>query len=453
MGDPLDGGSSHQVIPHCGDRRRGSRRRTRTTYVATTTVAIALALAPPALAATAGATTSVTSSQPASARAASLAAEPLAKACERQNPQTPITDLPWAQTRLQYDRVHEFATGRNVTIAVVDTGVTAGTGEAAHPQLVGVTASDGADFVPTDPLPATADCEGHGTRVAGIIVARPGAEVGMPDVRFRGIAPHARIVPVRVSEGVDTARASELTEGIRYAIEQDVDIINVSIVAFSPYNDLRDAIAEALSKGIVVVVAAGNTRDQGGNAKTYPAAFAEEPGMEGLIVVGATDQAGQLAPFSTTSVPVSVVAPGVDIISTAPINGHNSDQGTSFAAPFVSGTAALVLERFPDLTPLEVKRRLELTADHPGVSSLPAEGYGYGTVNPYEAVTAILPEDAEATPEPRAAVQPIRMPPPPDNTARNVALIVSASALGLALATLGTVATYRRGRARNWRAV
>ena len=366
--------------------------------------------------------------------------------CDKQRPSVTFEQTPWQQKRLPLDRVHKFATGRQVTVAVVDTGVSV-----ANPQLTGTAdpAMTPARFVPVDDdtVPATGDCDGHGTFVAGIIAARR-----FDDLPFVGVAEHARLLPVKVTEASDTGSADDLAAGIVYAVDQGADIINVSVVTGSPRGTLRSAVRYALDKGVVVVVAAGNTGDQG-NTKQWPAEFAREKGFEGLIVVGALDEAGKVTSFTTTSVPISVVAPGKGVVSTAPLRGHTPPnfEGTSFAAPFVSGVAALILQAYDKkLTPVQVKRRIELTADHPG-RDLPDPSFGWGVVNPYEAVTAILSDEtARPTPSRGPAIDPIAAPPPPDDTARNVALGVAGGAVLVALFTLGGVATVRRGRERGW---
>ncbi|MEQ7006061.1 S8 family serine peptidase [Actinopolymorpha sp. B17G11] len=416
-------------------------------------VAVAALPAAPALAGPAQATSTVARAPGAVEAGAGLPRAPirrgqLAELCQQQpRPSNSIAETPWAQARLQFDRVHTFATGREVTVAVVDTGVWA-----SHPQLNGpeldggVVDQDNGGSLVGDGVSATVDCDGHGTLIAGIIAARPA-----DDTNFQGIAPFAKILPVRVTNSLDEGSAGTLADGINYAVDQGVDIINVSVLADNEFPALVDAIKRALDNNIVVVTAAGNTGAED-NAKRWPAELARKPGFEGLIVVGATNQDGTLAPFTTTSVPASVAAPGVGVTGPAPIQGHtrNDNDGTSFAAPFVSGTAALVLEAYDkQLTPLQVKRRLQLTADHPG-ADLPAEGLGYGVVNPYEAVTAILPESSSAPATPEAGIKPLAADTGPDTTARDVALIVSGTAVGLALITLGAVATYRRGRDRSW---
>jgi membrane-anchored mycosin MYCP len=367
--------------------------------------------------------------------------------CDRQLPSRPFEQTPWQQQRLQLDRVADFATGQGITVAVVDTGV-----DMQNPQLAPVrdVTKAPASFVglDTDNIPPIRDCDGHGTFVAGLIAAPR-----VPGIQFHGVAPGARILPVRVTEGRDGGLSDNLADGIFYAVDQGADIINVSVVTDSNLPKLRDAIAYALSRNIVVVVAAGNSGNAD-NAKTWPAEYAREKGFEGLIVVGATQENGAIAPFSTTSVPVSVVAPGANIWSTAPVNGHAKDDGgTSFSAPLVSGVAALLLQAYDEaLSPVEVKRRIQLTADRPG-RDVPDAAFGWGVVNPYEAVTAILPDAATAPPakDDRPAIAPIAAAEPVDATARDTALGVAAGAIGLSMVTLGVVAIVRRGHARSWR--
>ncbi|MET9019466.1 S8 family serine peptidase [Actinopolymorpha sp. NPDC004070] len=354
---------------------------------------------------------------------------------------------PWAQSRLQLDRLTPFATGRGVTVAVVDTGV-----DFRNDQLTLARAPHAASFVQDEdtPIPPWRDCApgGHGTLVAGIIAARE-----LPGAGLRGVAPLADIMSVRVAPGPEQGSAAALADGIRYAADNGADVINVSVVTSTEYDPLGQAVHHALDKGVVVVTAAGNTGGNQGNAEQWPAEFAAEKGYEGLIVVGAVDEQGKVADFSTTSVPVSVVAPGTNLTSTAPKgNYQRGQQGTSFAAPFVSGLAALLVEKYHHrLTPVQVKRLIEDTADHPGLD-LPDRSYGYGMVNPYEALTQLLP-DAGTTrrPETGPAIAPLPTPAAADSTPRRVALGVGGGAVALTLLVLAGVAVARRGRARGWR--
>src|SRR5262249_22309780 len=152
------------------------------------------------------------------------------------------------------------------------------------------------------------------------------------------------------------------------------------------------------------------------NPVTYPAAYPS------VIAVGAVNEAGQHADFSQTGPFVSLVAPGVDILGLGPGGpGQWTAGGTSYSAPFVAGTAALVRAYHPGLSAAQVKHRLLVTASHPAVP-LPDPALGWGTVNPMAAVTTVLPEEGETKP---AAVT------PPD--ARRPAVVVP-DKLGPALA-------------------
>ncbi|GAA5013402.1 S8 family serine peptidase [Actinopolymorpha pittospori] len=365
--------------------------------------------------------------------------------CRSQYPSsTRTTQTPWQQRRLVLDRLDSFAAGRQVTVAVVDTGVSF-----ANPQLDKASVPPAASFV-FDEDAAIApwqDCEGHGTMVAGIIAGRPAGDSG-----FRGVAPSAKILSVRVAEGEKTGSARSLAAGIHYAADHGADVINVSVVTEGAYDLLGKAVRYALDKGVVVVVAAGNTGTKG-NGQTWPAEYARQKGFEGLIVVGAVDEAGNVPTFSTTSVPITVAAPGQNLTGLAPLSGLATNQeGTSFAAPFVSGLAALLLEKYDHrLTPLQVKRLLESTADHPGLD-LPDQRSGWGVINPYEALTQLRPDlGAAPTPAPGATIAPLTLPAAPDPLPRTIALAAGGGAVGVALLVLAGVATYRRGRVRGWR--
>lgn len=360
-------------------------------------------------------------------------ADTAAPVCDNQFGSAPVTTVPWQQKRLQFERAWPFSDGRRSTVAVVDTGV-----DLQNPQLKGMRLGEGHNFVTTDSVPASRDCDGHGTFVAGIIAAQP--VQGTP---FLGVAPLARIMPVRFTEGIEKASVTVLAKAIRWAVDNGANVINVSSVTHGDNDTLRAAVEYALARDVVIVAAAGNDGEQG-NAISYPAAY------PGVIAVGATDQKGELAGFSTSSFQISVAAPGASVVSTAPISGHATESGTSFAAPFVSGVAALVRSAYPNLTAAEVKRRLEVTADHPG-GNLPDSKLGWGVVNPYEAVTAIVPSEGSQPTKPAAPpIAPIARPEQPDQRPIRIALIGFGGAAAFSLIALVAVTTYRRGQKRRW---
>ncbi|WP_107079887.1 type VII secretion-associated serine protease mycosin, partial [Micromonospora sp. MH33] len=303
---------------------------------------------------------------PAAARAPSACAAPPA-------PARPVAEQPWPQQRYAPDRLAPLATGAGVVVAVVDSGV-----DRSHPQLAG-RVLDGVDFL--DPGgDGTRDCAGHGTGVASIIAAAP-----RPGVAFRGLAPGARILPVRVSEqqvveGRESGRtvdAAGFARAIRWAVDHDADVVNLSVVLYADNPAVRAAIAYAVRRDAVVVAAAGNLHDSG-DPSPYPAAY------DGVLGVGAIGADGTRSAFSQTGPYVDLVAPGSDVLMAAPRQGHHRAEGTSYAAPFVAGTAALLRQYRPELDAAEVARRIVTSADPaPGR----ADGYGAGVLNPYRAVT------------------------------------------------------------------
>lgn len=336
-----------------------------------------------------------------------------------------VTRVPWAQRALGFSDVWPQTRGKGVTVAVVDSGVD------FSRQLVGrVTAYD---FTGT----GLADCVGHGTAVAAIIAASDIRARGVP---FEGVAPAATILSVKVSNEDTTSRIL-LAEGIRYAVLRGAQVINVSITSPST-PALRSAVEFALRSNVVIVAAGGNDGTATGTGPFYPASY------PGVLSVGAVDSSGALAAFSDRKSHVMVTAPGVNVTSAFP-GGYQQDSlsGTSYAAPFVSGLAALVRSRYPWLSARQVVARIEATAD-----GGTGPGTGNGLINPVEAVTAILHRRPAASPSPLAtAPVSVSRTPPPDPTTR-LALEVAGGSLGAAfVVAVGTV-VYREGRRRRWRA-
>jgi type VII secretion-associated serine protease mycosin len=249
------------------------------------------------------------------------------------------------------------------------------------------------------------DCAGHGTAVASIIAARKVNNVG-----FRGLAPEAKILPVRISERQElvdgTARGESVTpagfaNSIDWAVNRGADVINLSVVLYDDYPVVRAAIARAVRADIVVVAAAGNQNDKG-NPRPYPAAY------EGVLGVGAIAQDGTRLSASQVGDFVDVVAPGADVTAAAAGGGQKADfTGTSYAAPFVSATAALLREYYPTLSAQGIIRRIKATAD-PAPGGKDSNAYGAGVLNPYRALTETVTSGAprKAAPLPAASVDP-----------------------------------------------
>lgn len=231
------------------------------------------------------------------------------------------------------------------------------------------------------------DQAGHGTHVAGVIAARTGNGEGIA-----GMAPTVRILPVKALNFIGQGRASRVAEAIYYAVGQGARVINLSLGGERLSQAARRAIEHAHDKGVVVVVAAGNDgRDIAGQG---PAA------LDKVITVGASGPDDRRAAFSNHGVEVDLVAPGEDILSLrarrtdlalmAEVEGYRPGSrfvgpkaryyrasGTSFAAPLVSGAAALILARRPDLGADAVKRMIVQSARDIGTPGVDLEtGYG-----------------------------------------------------------------------------
>lgn len=345
-----------------------------------------------------------------------------------------LSQRPWPQDRLQFQRVWPITRGAGQIVAVTDTGV-----DAAHPQLRGhVTA--GHDVL-TGEADADTDCQGHGTFVAGIIAAQPAAGVG-----FVGVAPDATILPIRetTSEQVDP-QALAMAVMAATQIRPAPTIINISTTTDVDFPELRAAVQAALRADIVVIASAGNDAQQG-NAAKYPAVY------PGVLSVGAIDSSGARSQFSET-VGVGVVAPGQDLISTgAGGDGLVSGEGTSYAAAYVSGVAALVRAYHPLLSAAQVVQRIELTADHPA-GTLPSGDFGWGVVDPYTAVTAILPAEGERALA-RPAPSPVPLAAPPvhsDHRGATVAYLAAAAAVLLVVLVAALAVVIPAGHRRGWR--
>ncbi|MCI2417482.1 type VII secretion-associated serine protease mycosin [Saccharopolyspora sp. K220] len=349
----------------------------------------------------------------------------------RQPPIRSEPSRPWAQQMLTPERAWELTRGAGVTVAVIDSGVDAGT-----PQLAGAVLG-GVDVLNQGGA-ANTDCVGHGTFVAGIIAARP-----IPGIGFAGIAPESRILPVRYTQSRTGGTATALATAIREAVDGGAQVINVSASSPYPNDDLRGAVDYAHERDVLIVAAAANSEQQG-NPTTYPASY------PGVLAVGAVDVTGSRASFSQTGSFVSLVAPGVDVISIGPGGpGHWQDSGTSFAAPFVAGTAALVRAYRPDLRTDQVADRLRATATSPG-ATVPDPEMGWGTVNPYLAVASVLPAEGGGASQLAGRVSHADI--PPDNPVPlRVTLISVVGAILLICLTAIAAALGPRGWRRRWR--
>lgn len=284
---------------------------------------------------------------------------------------------------------HAFSTGNPlVKVAVLDTGVDNTHAEISEALLPGkdfVDIIDGADkfigdYLGFDSDPA--DDVGHGTHVCGILAAK-GLKMS------RGVVPSCKVIPVRVlgalSKGdmvVGAGLIDNINTGIKWAVDQGVDVINMSLGIKHEGGGLphEEVIRYALSKGVTIVAASGNdgTRDL-----YYPGA------LPGVIAVGAVDMNDQIAGFSTYGTHVSFVAPGAGIVSSYPGDKYSMSSGTSQASPYVAGAIALLksvaLKAGRKLKDNQVKYILKHTSDrlHGQFKDVKS---GYGRINLLDAI-------------------------------------------------------------------
>jgi thermitase len=319
----------------------------------------------------------------------------------------------WAPAKIRLPQAHAVSTGHGVTVAVLDTGI-----DRMHPVFAGKVVLQGFDFVDFDSDPSEVGSQeqnagyGHGTHVAGLVALA---------------APAARIMPVRILDEDGVGNIWVLIEGLQYAVNNGADVINLSLSFSRKSNILAEIVAETTAKvdcgdddddcsddegddgdddegddgdddegdddggdsdgsyghgddddgdhnssaacdpynlcvrpgGVVVVAAAGN---RGSTTPEYPAA----EGVSGLLAVAASTEGNGLATFSNRGSWVYLAAPGERILSSVPGGEYGTWSGTSMAAPFVAGVAALVRAQDPGLTAAQVASRITATASRIG---------------------------------------------------------------------------------------
>jgi len=281
----------------------------------------------------------------------------------------------------------------NVVIGIVDTGV-----DWSHPDLYGNIwhnpnwqtdtnfpgDSIGWDFGgngdgsgnPTPDNNPMEDKPAHGTFVAGVASAVTNNKIGVA-----GIGYNCELMAVKVAEGDITSNGEPLIvfgfEGIKYAVDHGAKVINCSWGGGGYSNAEQEVINYAISKGVLIVAAAGN---DGNNEYFYPASY------KGVVSVAATDQSDLKSSYSNYGTNIAVTAPGDAITSTwQPDTYYNQGYGTSFASPLVAGLAGLAYSRFPNYTPLQIAQQIRVNADN--IDNL-NPGYvhqlGSGRINAYK---------------------------------------------------------------------
>ncbi len=277
--------------------------------------------------------------------------------------------LQYVVETLRLPEAHLLARGEQVPIAVIDSGI-----EATHPEMAGRVAKSfdavGGAFQPHE----------HGTGMAGAIVAH---------AQLTGISPRANILAARAfAPGQATGAQGtsyHILGAMDWSVREGARVINMSFAG--PRDPMMTrAMQNAAGKRVVLIAAMGN------EGTTAPVSFpAADPNV---IAVTATDQQGRLFDAASRGNHVSVAAPGVEILLPAPRGGYQISSGTSVAAAHVSGIAALLLERQPDLDPVQVREILRQTARH---GATPNPQLGAGLADPVPALNATA-TPAPATP-------------------------------------------------------
>ena len=308
----------------------------------------------------------------------------------------------WALSRIKAEKAWPASTGSGVTIAVIDTGI-----DLRHEDLAANLVPGTTVFKCTKTSCANGqDDHGHGTHVAGIAAAVQGNGRGVA-----GVAPSAKVMPVKVLDSGGSGSTDDIAAGIRYAVDKGARVLNLSLGVISgvgtvakilgELDSVYSAIDYAWSKGAVVVVAAGND--------TFPVC-AEPAAHPKAVCVGATDNNDLIAYYSNSG-DIDVTAPGGfgsvfcedyqrDVLSTiwpgssldcrggTSVTGYDTLAGTSMAAPHVAAVAALIRSRNPGWTAQQVVDRLYAAVDDLGLPGADPV-YGRGRINACKAVAAV----------------------------------------------------------------
>jgi type VII secretion-associated serine protease mycosin len=289
-----------------------------------------------------------------------------------------VREAQWQLRALQIDQVHRITTGQGVLVAQVDSGV-----EVNHPDLAGqVAQAVGMGAGSADG--GSVDTDGHGTGIAALIVGKGGG-----DNHALGIAPGAKLLSIGASGGNGKYRPQDINDGIRWAADHGARVLNLSLSSIPDPTDAdRQAIAYALARDVVVVAGAGN-RAKGQTVVGNPA------NIPGVVAVGGTTKDGSFWSGSVSGPEMAIVAPGDAVVSadsraSGSKSGYSSAFGTSASSAIVSGAAALVRAKYPDLKAPDVINRLIRTADDAGSPGRDPQ-YGFGRLNILRALSADVP--------------------------------------------------------------
>jgi hypothetical protein len=273
----------------------------------------------------------------------------------------PLLDQQWGLTAIGAPSVWSITRGAGVTVAVIDSG------SGPHPDLDANLDAGRTMFGSIDSAGVTdVDVAGHGSHVAGIIAAVSNNAIG-----GSGVAPQSRILPIRVLDAQGSGDSKDVSKAVRFAVDSGAKVINLSLGGATESTSLTAAIQYAVDRNVLVVAAAGN-----GAADSPP----KWPGASDLaIAVTAVDRNNSVASFDQRGDYIDLAAPGVSILSTASTD-YRIQSGTSMAAAFVTGAAALLFAAQPSITAAQVRDILQRTATDIGVPGRDTT-FGYGIIN------------------------------------------------------------------------
>lgn len=296
-------------------------------------------------------------------------------------PNDPMFDQQWNLRMVDSPEAWDTATGKDVVVAVIDTGISNGSGKYGRvPDLGSTCFVDGFNFVDNDDDPY--DYHSHGTHVGGTIAQSTNNGIGVA-----GVAYNSCLMPIKVLSDEGYGTVADIAEGIRWATDNGAKVINMSLGGGAYSAVMESAVRYAYENGVFLACAAGN-----GSRATieFPA------GYEGCHAVSAVDSSGEMAWYSShgeskLGTKLFIAAPGGDtrggpeggvlqdtIVSGDPTkHGYYAFQGTSMATPHVAGVAALVFEMCPDCTPDDVAGVLANSATDKDDFSK----YGHGVLN------------------------------------------------------------------------
>lgn len=342
-----------------------------------------------------------------------------------------VRDAEWYLSYLHVQQAWQTSRGSGLTVAVIDSGV-----NAKQPELSG-NVLKGTDAYRDFAGDGRQDPDGHGTAMASLIAAHgKGGNNGA-----LGIAPEAKILPVRASVGGDPT-PEDIRKSIEWAVGHDAKVLCIAL-AGGPSEQWVPVLDEALKSDVVIVAGVGNTT-QGDTQVAWPAAY------PGVIAAAGIDQSGKHAALSVTGPEVVLSAPAVDIVSPGANGQYVKGSGTSAATAIIAGAAALIRAKYPTMPAAEVVHRLEATAIDAGPPGRDDE-YGYGILNLVGALTAnvppLKPSASPSAPAPASFSPAAPAASAPQSGHDNTVWLLALLGVLLAAAVAGTAIALRRARA------